>query len=93
MGRKARERMMRGQREARPGQVVYGHQDPRSRNRTAMMATLVAAGGEEREGVRDYLRSDGSARALALLGELEKKRAAENVSAHSAPTGEDGERG
>lgn len=79
MSRKARERLMRGDREAEPGQVVYGRQDPHPRNRAAMIATLAAAEGEDREAVRQHLRSDGRARALLLLAELEKKWAQDEM--------------
>lgn len=72
---------MRGQRRADPGQVVYGYQDRHGPNYVAVVAKLAAVEGEEREGVREYLRDDGSARALILLGELEKKWAA----GHSTP--------
>lgn len=72
MSRKARERLMHGTRRAEPGQVVYGHQDPRRTSRGVMLGVLRVADKSEREVIRRRLRQDGSVRALALLGVLEK---------------------
>ena len=79
MGRKARERLMRGQRRAKPDQVVYGYQDPRlpkqpltPARRALLMSAMRQASESDREAVREALKADGSEKALALLAEFER---------------------
>lgn len=80
MSRRSRERMMEGRFETRTGDTTYkmpsviGPQPARpltAKKRARMLEYLSATPESEREGVREYLRQDGSGKALALLAELE----------------------
>jgi len=82
VSRKSRQRMMTGRVNAQDGEVRHGKAlkvpaaekfgplTPKKRAR--MLEYMAAASESDREGVREYLRRDGSERALALLAELER---------------------
>jgi hypothetical protein len=83
MSRKSRSRMMAGRTEGRTGETRYGpalkapalgnFRPLTPKKRAAMLEYLAATPEGEREGVREYLRQDGSEKALALLEELERE--------------------
>jgi hypothetical protein len=83
MSRKSRQRMMLGRVNAKDGEVRHGAAlkvpaeekfgPLTTKKRARMLEYLALASGEDREGVREYLRQDGGEKASALLAELENR--------------------